>query len=138
MAYIKRNSFPEARINGYVEGLLGGLYRMSNTEATHKADRTIDYIQWFTEAFQVGYEEGLTFDVPMILFTDEFKTGFVQGWKEGYNFGYNPTYEVVSVSKPTKSYLKGFDFGMYDGESQGSIDMSNEERCMEMQYNPYV
>lgn len=138
MATIKRNSFADARINGYVEGLILGLYRMSKSEVKHDADGTIDYIQWFMEAFQSGYTEGITLGVPMILFTDDFKKGFVQGWKEGYNFGYNQIYDIVRVSHPTKSYLMGFDFGMYDGSSQGSIDMSNEERCIEMQYNSCI
>jgi hypothetical protein len=138
MATIEPDSFPCARINGYVEGLIMGLYRMSKSEVKHNPDHTINYIQWFDEAFQSGYEEGLTLTVPTVLFTDDFKKGFVHGWKEGYNFGYNQIYDIVRESHPTKSYLMGFDFGMYDGSSQGSIDLSNEERCLEMQYNPCI
>lgn len=131
MANFERNSFPDARANGYAEGLLQGLYRMSKKEVKHDADRNIDYIQWFDEAFKSGYDEGLTLDVPMILFTDDFKTGFVQGWQVGYAEFIGEFDETELIENPTQSYLKGFDFGMFDGESQGFKTQMIEDMCFD-------
>jgi hypothetical protein len=139
---LERNSFADARINGYAEGLLQRLNASPDSKPNcflvHDANRTSDYIYWFVDALKEGYQAGIVIDVQMDLHLEDFKDGFVQGWKACYNFDYDKIDEVVHNKQQNKSYLMGFDYGIYDGGAQCYVSQLNEERTDEMLYNPWV
>lgn len=130
---VEYNSFADARITGYGEGFFAGLYaKPKNLENAMQSNRTNDYISWFEQAYDAGYVEALTFKVHEVFCKEDFMEGLFQGWKEGYNFGYDQIFTVEHVENPNNSYLMGFDIGMYDGEFQGGVRQSNEDRCIDM------
>ncbi len=142
---VTRNSFADARMNGYLDGLLQRIYAADselNTEVVHDEDRTEDYIRWYNAALKAGFNTHLDFSKTKGLFNEalcketlckeDFTAGFLYGWKGGYNHGYRRAlydknmdngfvelYNIGSLGSFAPSLGFGVGIGFNDGECRG-------------------
>jgi hypothetical protein len=125
---VERNSFADARINGYLVGILQRFSVLDDVDMIHDLDRTEDYIHWFAEARKAGFNAELVHPIPKDFCEEDFKKGFLYGWKGGYNhghsnnnhgIGFEEVYKIESFEPYSESKALGSRYGFNDGEPFG-------------------
>lgn len=134
---VKRNSFADARINGYLTGLLQRFSDWGDSEMIHALDRTEDYILWFEDARKAGFNVKLDLPILKDFCIEDFTKGFLFGWKGGYNNGHfldqpNPPdtefteiYKLDLIKLTSESVVQGCHFGSQDGTHYGCMARRN-------------